>query len=136
MLLTNTGLRKESTPEDVAPSEMVIPTSGINPLFGEAEFPPKVRALTIEEIHVIKETRGDAAVGAKEAGFDALELQAVEGNLLVRFTSPFANRRKDEYGGALKNQTRLLVEAVANIKGRVGKDFPLICRIAGIDLVP
>lgn len=128
------GIR--STPEDVGPSEVVLPASGIHPHYGHAEFVPKTKALTVEEILMIEEAIGDAAVRAGEAGFDATELQVGGGSLLVRFINPFTNRRQDEYGGSLKNRTRMLLETIANIKKKVGNDFPLICRIPGLDMVP
>lgn len=126
----------QSTPVDVGPSDVVIPTEGLNPNFARAEFPPHPRALTVEEIHRIEEAIGRAAGRAIEAGFDAVELQIVGGNLLVRFLNPFTNRRVDEYGGSVENRTRIIVNAIKSIKRSTGKDFPLICRITGIDMVP
>jgi len=76
-----------------------------------------------------------AAVRAVKAGFDAIELQALGGNLLSRFLSPLTNKRTDAYGGSLENRARILVETVSAIKKEVGEDFPLICRINGDDLL-
>lgn len=128
--------REESTPEDVGPSDVLIPTSDIHPNFSRAEFVPKIRPLTIEEIFMIEEAIGDAAVRARESGFDGVELQVVGGNLFVRFINPFTNRRTDEYGGTLENRARILIEAITKIKKKVGDDFPLICRIPGTEMVP
>jgi 2,4-dienoyl-CoA reductase (NADPH2) len=124
------------TAEDVAPSEVEIPTTGLHPAFERAEFLPRSRALGQDEIQLILASVGDAAARARNANFDAIELQAVGGNLFCRFINPFTNRRTDQYGGSLENRTRLLLEAVAVIKGRVGADFPLICRIPGDDMLP
>jgi 2,4-dienoyl-CoA reductase (NADPH2) len=85
---------------------------------------------------MIEEAVGDAAVRARESGFDGVELQAVRGNLFVRFINPFTNRRIDEYGGTLENRVRILTETIHNIKKKVGNDFPLICRIPGAEMVP
>jgi 2,4-dienoyl-CoA reductase-like NADH-dependent reductase (Old Yellow Enzyme family)/thioredoxin reductase len=128
--------REESTPEDVGPSDVSIPTNGIHPNFSRAEFVPRTRPLTTKEILTIEEAVGDAAVRARESGFDGVELQAVRGNLFVRFINPFTNRRIDEYGGTLENRVRILTETINNIKKKVGKDFPLICRIPGTEMVP
>lgn len=125
-----------STPEDVGPSEVLIPTVGLHPNISHAEFLPKARPLSLEEIATIEEAIGDAALRAQDAGFDAIELQVAAGNLLCRFVNPFTNRRTDEYGGTVENRTRILVRAIANIERKTGHDFPLICRIPGIDMVP
>ena len=124
------------TAESVGPSSVDLPRAGIHPLFSLAEYLPPDRALTIEEILRIEEAIGDAAVRALEAGFDAVELQCIGGNLLHRFTNPFLNVREDRYGGSLENRVRMISESIANIKAKVGSDFPIICRIAGADPVP
>ena len=107
---------EESTPEDVGPSDVLIPTENIHPNFSRAEFVPRTRPLTIKEILMIEEAVGDAAVRAQRGGFDGVELQAVRGNLFVRFINPFTNRRIDEYGGTLENRVRILTETINNIK--------------------
>ncbi len=127
---------REGTPEDVAPSEVEIPTTGLHPAFERAEFLPRSRALAEDDIRQILLAVGDSAARAREAGFDAIELQAVGGNLFCRFINPVTNRREDRYGGPLENRARLLLEAVAAIKSRVGADFPLMCRIPGDDMLP
>ena len=128
--------REDSTPEDVGPSDVLIPTNGIHPNFSRAEFVSKTRPLMAEEIVMIEEAIGDASVRARESGFDGVELQVVGGNLFCRFINPFTNRRSDGYGGTLENRVRILIEAIANIKKKVGNDFPLICRIPGTEMVP
>lgn len=126
----------EGTPEDVGPSEVEIPVAGLHPAVERADFLPRPRALSVEEIQEIEGAVGDAAVRAKQAGFDAIELQAVGGNLFCRFINSFTNRRTDEYGGTLENRARFLLESVAVIKQKVGRDFPLMCRITGDDMLP
>jgi 2,4-dienoyl-CoA reductase (NADPH2) len=124
------------TAESVGPSEVVLPRENIHPLFSLAEYLPPDRALTLEEIITIQDAIGDAAVRARRAGFDAIELQCIGGNILHRFTNPFLNNRRDAYGGSLQNRVRMITESLANIKKKVGDDFPIICRVAGTDPVP
>lgn len=126
----------EGTAENVGPSSVSLPRENIHPLFGLAEYLPPDRALTAEEIVLIQEAIGDAAVRAREAGFDAIELQCIGGNILHRFTNPFLNVREDRYGGSVQNRVRIITESITNIKVKVGDDFPIICRIAGSDPVP
>jgi len=128
-----------TTAEDVSPSGVVtVEKEAVpqDPRYARYAFPPESRPLTVEEIHVIEEQVGDAAVRAVEAGFDAIELPTVAGNLIDRFITPYTNRRTDEYGGSLENRLRMLLETIAVVKKRVGDDFPLICRVSGSDLLP
>jgi len=126
----------EGTAEDVGPSAVTLPREGLHPIFSLAEYLPPVRTLTVEEIHMIQEAIGDAASRAREAGFDAIEIQCIGGNILHRFTNPFLNRRRDQYGGNVENRLRIMTETIANVKRKTGEDFPIICRIPGLDPVP
>jgi 2,4-dienoyl-CoA reductase-like NADH-dependent reductase (Old Yellow Enzyme family) len=73
----------------------------------------------------------EAAVRAKKAGFDAVELHCAHGYLINQFLSPNSNHRTDDYGGDLKNRARFLLETLAEIKKAVGATYPVICRING-----
>jgi 2,4-dienoyl-CoA reductase (NADPH2) len=127
---------KGYTPEDVAPSAVELPLRGLHPRLAAADFLPKSRELSGDEILQVIEEVGKSAVRVVEAGFDAIELQAVGGNLLNRFMNPFTNQRNDTYGGSVKNRVKFVVEIIARIKEKVGGDFPLVCRIPGDELVP
>jgi 2,4-dienoyl-CoA reductase (NADPH2) len=127
---------KISGAEYIGPSEVDIPTAGLHPNYCQCELLPKVRPLTVAEIMMIEEAIGDAAARAQKAGFDAVELLVAAGNLLNRFINPCTNRRNDEYGGSLENRTRIVVRAIADIQKKTGQDFPLICRISGLDMLP
>ncbi|WP_323614325.1 alkene reductase [Pseudomonas putida] len=89
------------------------------------------RALSEEEIAGIVADFGQAAVNAREADFDFIELHAAHGYLLHQFLTPSANQREDRYGGSVENRARIVLEAVdAAIAGwsaeRVGiRIFPL-----------
>lgn len=70
-----------------------------------------------------------AAVRARSAGFDGVELHAGHGYILSSFLSAASNRREDAYGGSLENRARFLVEAIGAVKAAVGADFPVWCRL-------
>ena len=74
-----------------------------------------------------------AAVRAREAGYDGVELHAAHAYMLLgSFLSPQRNRRDDGYGGqTLETRSRLLLETIARIKRATGADFPLTLRISG-----
>jgi 2,4-dienoyl-CoA reductase-like NADH-dependent reductase (Old Yellow Enzyme family) len=70
-----------------------------------------------------------AAVLAKEAGLDAVELHAGHGYLLSQFLSPWTNRRKDRYGGALANRLRFPLQVLRGVRTALGPDFPILIKM-------
>ena len=94
------------------------------------------RELSVEEIHEIVEQYGEAARRAREAGCDAMELHAAHSYMLAgSFLSPLRNKRTDAYGGRVDGRLRFLLEVVASIKAKAGRDFPVIVRISGDEYV-
>jgi 2,4-dienoyl-CoA reductase-like NADH-dependent reductase (Old Yellow Enzyme family)/thioredoxin reductase len=89
----------------------------------------EMRELTVEEIHSIVLKFALAAVGAKLAGFDFVELHGAHGYLLSQFFSPAFNRRTDEYGGDLAGRMRFAVECVSTTRAAVGEDYPIFFRV-------
>jgi len=89
----------------------------------------EMRELTIEEIHSIVLKFALAAVGAKLAGFDFVELHGAHGYLLSQFFSPAFNRRTDEYGGDLAGRMRFALECVSTTRTAVGEDYPIFFRV-------
>lgn len=75
----------------------------------------------------------DAAMRARESGFDIIELQFGHGYLLAQFLSPFVNDRNDEYGGSFDNRVRFPMEILEEVK-KAG--LPVIARISGDEMVP
>jgi len=68
------------------------------------------RALETDEIPGIVEQYRLAAINAKEAGFDGVEIHAANGYLLDQFLKDGTNKRDDIYGGSIENRTRLVLE--------------------------
>src|SRR5690349_20871882 len=60
-----------------------------------------------------------AALRARSAGFDCVEIHAAHGYLISQFHAPFENRRVDEYGGALENRARFGLEILRAVKSAV-----------------
>ncbi len=115
-------------PELVGPSDFA-PGRGGGP-------GPKRRPLTIEEIEQIVEEKGGEARRVREAGFDAIQIHSNVGTCLSSyFISPLTNRRTDRYGGSLENRYRFLLEILNSMQKRVGKDYPIMCRISGADFL-
>jgi len=89
------------------------------------------RAMTHDEIAATTEKFVQAAVRAKQAGFDAVQVHAANRYLLASFVSPYWNRRDDEYGGELANRARFTLEVVRAIRAELGSDYPILCRVNG-----
>jgi N-ethylmaleimide reductase len=75
------------------------------------------RALETDELPGIVDQYRKAAINAKEAGFDGVEVHAANGYLLDQFLRDGTNQRQDDYGGSLENRTRLLLEVVDAVAG-------------------
>ena len=83
------------------------------------------RALTLDEMSGVVAQFRSAALNAREAGFDGVELHGANGYLLDQFLRDSSNQRTDQYGGTIENRARLpleVVDAVIEVWGanRVG----------------
>ncbi|AWY00058.1 NADPH-dependent 2,4-dienoyl-CoA reductase [Marinomonas primoryensis] len=123
MQILHTG-RYAYNPKLVAPSAIKAP---INP------FEPE--ALTAEGIEKQILDFINAAVLAKKAGYDGVEVMGSEGYFLNQFIASRTNHREDEWGGAYEGRIRLPIEIVGRIRAAVGSDFIIIYRLSMLDLV-
>ena len=89
-----------------------------------------------EEIDEAIQSFADAAVRAKKAGFDMVEVIGSAGYLICQFLSPKINQRTDKYGGGMENRMRFGLEVLAAVREAVGPDYPVGIRLAGNDFVP
>lgn len=86
------------------------------------------REMTGEEIETIIADFAAAAVRAREAGFDAVQLHGAHGYLMSQFLSPLYNRRDDSWGGTIDNRERFHLEVVRRVRLALGADFPLMIK--------
>jgi 2,4-dienoyl-CoA reductase-like NADH-dependent reductase (Old Yellow Enzyme family)/thioredoxin reductase len=93
------------------------------------------REMTLAEIEEMVRAFGSAAVRAREAGFDAVEVHGAHGYLLAQFLSPRSNVRQDAYGGSLENRARFILEILAEVRRRVGDDFPISLRVSAEEAI-
>ncbi|MDC8832542.1 alkene reductase [Alteromonas gilva] len=70
------------------------------------------KAMTAEDIKRTVEDYRQAAVNAKEAGFDGIEVHAANGYLINQFLDSRSNQRDDDYGGSLENRYRFFAEVL------------------------
>ncbi len=115
---------------DLLQGETPVAASAVQPQGYVSLLRPKreyvlPRALQISEIQVIVEQYRQAAIRAKAAGFDGVELHAANGYLIDQFLQSSTNHREDEYGGSVENRARLLLQVMDALievwgAGRVG----------------
>ncbi|MBR3187474.1 MAG: FAD-dependent oxidoreductase [Lachnospiraceae bacterium] len=85
-------------------------------------------AMSNERVWEIIDEYGDAAVRAKIAGADGVEVHGAHGYLVAQFMSPHANKRTDEFGGDFFGRMKFPQEIFKNIRKKVGEDYPLLFR--------
>ena len=108
----------------IAPSSVPLRQDGVLP-----------REISAEEIRAVVEAYAQAALRAKRAGFDMVELQGGHGLLINQFLSPLTNKRTDRYGGSRENRLRFVAEIVERIRSLCGGRFPITIRFAADDMM-
>ena len=82
--------------------------------------PYQSRAMTKSDILELRRWHRNAALRAKQAGFDIVYVYATHQYLLDNFLNPGLNTRTDEYGGSQENRMRLVREIIEDTKEAVG----------------
>ena len=88
------------------------------------------RALSLDEVHRLREDFINAALRAKKCGYDGVEVHGAHGYILTQFLSSSINHRTDAYGGSLTNRARLLFEIVDGTRNACGAGFLLGVRLS------
>ncbi len=101
------------------------PANGARPVGPSGEHP-----MTQAEIDLAVSAYAQAAHSAQQAGFDGVELHGAHGYLIDQFFWGKTNRRTDRYGGDLAARTRFAVEAIQEVRRRVGPEFPIGLRFS------
>jgi 2,4-dienoyl-CoA reductase-like NADH-dependent reductase (Old Yellow Enzyme family) len=91
---------------------------------------PTPREMTAADIDAAVAGFADAAVRAREAGFDGVEVHSANGYLLDQFITVYTNARRDEYGGSVQNRIRLTARVISEIRRRVGSGFVVGVRLS------
>ncbi len=113
----------------------VLVEKGFKPLAASAlpEMRRPHREMTEQDIEVTIKDFIAAAVRAREAGFDAVQLHAAHGYLMSQFISPLYNHRNDSWGGDPDKRCRFHLEIVKGIRKAIGKDYPLLIKYGVMD---
>jgi NADPH2 dehydrogenase len=104
---------------------LATPASAYDRPVGPSASPdnPQSRALDTGEVRELGQAFERAALRAKKAGFDGVELHGAHGYLLNQFANSSINLREDEYGGDLQGRLRLAIEVISGIRESCGSDF-------------
>jgi dimethylamine/trimethylamine dehydrogenase len=97
-----------------------------------SDFAPGLvpRAMTKRDIRRVQDDWVRAARQSRTAGFDIVYVYGAHTYLPGQFLSPHYNRRRDEYGGSLANRARFWLETLDLVRGAVGDDCAIACRVA------
>jgi len=87
-------------------------------------------AMSKADIDEVVASFAQAAVDAKNVGFDGIELHGAHGYLIDQFFWQGTNERTDEYGGSLANRCRFAVEIITAVRAAVGDDFAIVFRFS------
>ena len=85
------------------------------------------------DIQRVREDFVGAAIRARKAGFEWLELHFAHGYLGQSFFSRHANHRADEYGGSPENRGRFLLETLSAVRRVWPENLPLTVRLGVIE---
>lgn len=91
------------------------------------------RELTGAEIEDLVQRFGNAAAIAQKAGFSGVQIHGAHGYLVSQFLSPQHNRREDDWGGTPEKRRRFVLAVLAEIRRRVGPDFPIGIKLNSAD---
>ena len=98
--------------------------------------PGQARAMDRQDIRNFRRWHRQAALRAREAGFDIVYVYAGHNlTLLQHFISRRFNHRTDEYGGSIENRSRLLREVIEDTKEAVGATMAVAVRFAVDELM-
>jgi 2,4-dienoyl-CoA reductase-like NADH-dependent reductase (Old Yellow Enzyme family) len=134
------ALRQQENRPLVGPSDVpaILQTEGLPKVLSRLtdQVVERPRPLTMVEIRDLKALVVRAAGRAKTAGFDGVELHGAHGYLLGQFTSPYFNRREDQYGGSAERRWRLSTELIREIKNAEGQNFVVGYRFSAREWIP
>jgi 2,4-dienoyl-CoA reductase-like NADH-dependent reductase (Old Yellow Enzyme family) len=117
------AFREDLAQERVGPSDVALMPG------------PPPRPMTETEIEGAIAAFARAALRAKEAGFDGVEVHAAHYYLLSQFLSPYTNHRSDRWGQDRFGRLRLAAAVVRAVREAVGEPYPIFCRMHSVEFL-
>jgi 2,4-dienoyl-CoA reductase-like NADH-dependent reductase (Old Yellow Enzyme family) len=95
----------------------------------------RVGKMTVPDIQELVTAYGIAAMRAKTAGFDGVQIFAAHGFFLSQLLCPRYNDRTDAYGGNIRNRARALLEVLQSVRHHTGDGYPVLVKLNCRDFV-
>jgi dimethylamine/trimethylamine dehydrogenase len=110
--------------------ESRLPARSVSQMTDESLYSQSCYELDKAGIREIQQHYVDAAVRARNVGFDIVYVHGAEcGAIPQHFLMAKFNRRTDEYGGSLENRARFWIETLEQVREAVGDDCVIACRL-------
>ena len=107
-----------------ASDSKIVPQIIHFPKIARSGWRQTIDMLSLDDIELIIEQFGAAALRARQAGFDGVEVHAAHAYTLSSFLSR-RNSRRDDYGGSLEGRLHMVGRVMDSIRRQVGGDFPV-----------
>lgn len=121
-----------ATTNEITGQEVLSASSILIPRSKATQMTP--REMNEADIQKVIDDFTSAALRAKEAGYDGVEIHSAHGYLLNQFYSPLTNHRNDLYNGStLEGRIKLHLQVIAAVKKAVGDDYPIALRLGACD---
>lgn len=92
--------------------------------------PCEVKEMDEDLIFETVEHFANAAFRCQAAGFNMVMIHGAHGHLLAQFLSPYANKRKDRWGGSLENRARFAMTVLDEVRKKCGPRLVIEYRIS------
>ena len=124
------GLELHHTGAHAPNTQTRLPSIAPSQLASDLEPHIVPKEMEATDIHRVVDGWAQAAVRARDCGFDIVYVYGAHSYLPMQFLSPFYNKRTDAYGGALKDRARFWLETLEAVRDAVGTDCAVVTRIA------
>jgi len=122
-------------PKDFSTAKPVSANGGFNK-FGVMTGRYTKKKMDRADMDAMADQFVQAAINAREAGFDAVEIHMGHGYLLAQFITPLYNGRSDDYGGSIQARMKFPAEVLSKVLDAVGKEMAVTVKFSQTDGVP
>ena len=116
------------------PIQEFSPIIAVENPYLDYKLPQNYQVITDEELERLEDAFVEAAVMAKEIGFDAVDIKACHRYLVSELLS--AHTREGKYGGSFENRTRFILNVVDKIQSKLGDSIDITLRMNVYDAIP